>query len=190
MNATTQTTQVLLQLGKGDPSAAGKLLPLVYDELRAMAEHYFRGQPTDHTLQPTALVHEAFLKLVDQTAVNWQGRAHFLAVSATAMRQILVDHARARAAAKRGGDRLQLTLDEALTPMGDSPDFDLLALNEALSQLAELDERQGRIVEMRFFGGMKVKEIAEVLGVAKTTVDNLWRAAQAWLNVRLRGESS
>lgn len=190
MDATTQTTQVLQQLGDGDRSAAGKLMPLVYDELRAMADHYFRGQPTDHTLQPTALVHEAFLKLVDQTAVNWQGRAHFLAVSATAMRQILVDHARARATAKRGGDRFQMTLDEALTPFGGSPDLDLLALNEALSQLAELDERQGRIVEMRFFGGMKVKEIAEVLGVAKTTVDNLWRAARAWLNVRLRGESS
>ncbi len=188
MHENTDTTDILRRLNSGDGSATAELLPLVYQELRAIAGHYFRDQPADHTLQPTALVHEAFLKLVNQTGASWQSRAHFLAVAATAMRQILVDHARARAAAKRGGDRLQLTLDEAVVPASGAHEVDMLALHEFLTTLATLDERQGRIVEMRFFGGMRVKEIAEVLGVTKTTVDNLWRAARAWLNAQLSGE--
>lgn len=189
MDSATDATQLLNAIGQGSKSAADALLPLVYDELRSIAERYFRGQPADHTLQPTALVHEAFLRLIDRTADDWKSKAHFLAVAATAMRQILVDHARNRATAKRGGKRRPLTLDEAALPTGDAPDGDILALNDALSRLGELDARQGKIVEMRFFGGMKVEEIAEVLGVAKTTVDNHWRAARAWLNVRLRDDT-
>lgn len=188
MDENPDTTDILRKLSSGDGSATAELLPLVYQELRAIAGQYFRDQPSDHTLQPTALVHEAFLKLVGQSGIAWQSRAHFLAVAATAMRHILVDHARARATAKRGGDRLQLTLDEAVVPAGGPPDLDMLALHESLTKLTKLDDRQGRIVEMRFFGGMKVKEIAEVLGVTKTTVDNLWRAARAWLNAQLSGE--
>jgi RNA polymerase sigma factor (TIGR02999 family) len=188
MHENTDATDILRRLNSGDGSATSELLPLVYQELRAIAGQYFRGQPADHTLQPTALVHEAFLKLVDHSDIAWQSRAHFLAVAAKAMRQILVDHARARATAKRGGDRILLTLDEAVVGAVETPEIDLLALNEFLTKLAELDDRQGRIVEMRFFGGMRVKEIAEVLGVTKTTVDNLWRAARAWLNVQLSGE--
>ncbi len=189
MDSTADATQLLQAIGRGSKSAADALLPLVYDELRSIAERYFRGQPADHTLQPTALVHEAFLRLIDRTANHWKSEAHFLAVAATAMRQILVDHARSRATAKRGGKHRTLTLDEAALPQSETPDEDLLALNDVLSQLGELDARQCRIVEMRFFGGMKVEEIAEVLGVAKTTVDNHWRAARAWLNVRLRDDT-
>lgn len=189
MDSTTDATQLLHAVGQGSKSAADALLPLVYDELRSMAKRYFRGQPADHTLQPTALVHEAFLRLIDRTAEDWKSKAHFLAVAATAMRQILVDHARGRATAKRGGKRRPLTLDEAALSQGETADEDLLALNEALSRLGELDARQCKIVEMRFFGGMKVEEIAEVLDVTKTTVDNHWRAARAWLNVRLRDDA-
>jgi RNA polymerase sigma factor (TIGR02999 family) len=135
-------------------------------------------------LQPTALVNEAFLKLVDQTRVEWQSRAHFLAVAARAMRQILIDHARGRATAKRGGDLCRVTMDEAITPITDH-DPELLDLDEALQRLAAIDERQSRIVELRFFGGMSVEEVAHVLNVSKTTVEADWRMARAWIRREL-----
>ncbi len=177
-------TRVLGELGQGDSSATERLLPLVYDELRAMAGAYFRQQQADHTLQPTALVHEAFFRLIDQTSVEWKDRAHFFAVAATAMRQILTDHARRRRAAKRGGHLQRVTLDAAVTPPAVSQ-VDLIDLDDALAQLAELDERKHRIVVMRFLGGLTVEDVAHVLDVSKTTVESDWRAARAWLSVRL-----
>lgn len=179
-----EATRALEQLGEGDASAAQRLLPVVYAELRALAGSYFRGQPADHTLQPTALVHEAFVRLIDQTSVKWKSRAHFMAVAATAMRHILTDHARRSGAVKRGGDqqRVELTDGVALTPAGH---IDLVALDEALKKLASFDTRKHRIVELRFFGGLSVEEAAEVLGVSKSTVEAEWRAARAWLGVEL-----
>ena len=183
-----EATRVLSELGRGDASAAQRLLPLVYDELRALAGAHFRRQEADHTLQPTALVHEAFLRLVDQTSVEWNDRPHFFAVAATAMRQILIDHARRRRAAKRGGQMQRVTLDAAGTPPTESP-IDLIALDDALAALAALDERKHQVVVMRFFGGLSVDEVANVLEVSKTTVESDWRSARAWLGVRLeRGE--
>lgn len=182
-------TQVLTELGRGDASAAQRLLPLVYDELRALAGGYLRRQPANHTLQPTALVHEAFVRLVDQTSVEWNDRAHFFAVAATAMRQILTDHARRRRAAKRGGNLQRVTLDAAVTPRAEAQ-IDLVALDDALSQLVALDERKHRVVVMRFFGGLAVEDVARVLGVSKTTVESDWRAARAWLSVRLTEEQT
>lgn len=183
-----EATKALTDLGRGDASAAQRLLPLVYDELRALAGAHFRRQEADHTLQPTALVHEVFLRLVDQTSVEWNGRPHFLAVAATAMRQILIDHARRRRAAKRGGHLQRVTLAAVGTPTADK-EVDLIALDDALAELAALDERKHRVVVMRFFGGLTVEEVAQVLEVSKTTVESDWRSARAWLGVRLeKGE--
>jgi RNA polymerase sigma factor (TIGR02999 family) len=149
-----------------------------------MAGAAFRGQPADHTLQPPALVHEVFLKIVDQTGVDWRDRAHFFAVAATAMRQILVDHARAAGAAKRGGNRQRVSLSRAqAADNGDA--MDVLALHEVLDELARLDPRQARVVELRFFAGLSVSEAAEVLGVSKRTVDLDWQMARAWLSQAL-----
>ena len=177
-------TQVLSDLTRGDASAADRLMPLVYSQLRALAGSFFRNQPANHTIQPTALVHEAFVRLVDQTEVHWRDRAHFFAVAATAMRQILTDHARRRRSAKRGHGWRQVALDEAPGAKEQHP-IDLIALDEALSRLAELDNRKHRVVELRFFGGLSVEDVAEVMGVSKTTVENDWRAARAWLNREL-----
>ncbi len=181
MTVSHDTTRILLELGKGDESAASKLLPLVYDELRGLAGHYMQLERPNHTLQPTALVNEAYLKLVDQSRVNWRNRAHFLAVAAEVIRRILVDHARGKAAAKRGGGQRRVPLD--LAEPGDPPtgDVDLLALDDALTHLGELSERQLRVVELRFFGGLKVEETAHVLDVSEATVKNDWRVARAWL---------
>ncbi len=178
------TTQLLHALDGDAPSAAQRLFAVVYDELRALAGGCFQHQRPDHTLQPTALVNEAFLKLVDQTRIEWQSRAHFLAVAARAMRQILIDHARGRATAKRGGDLCRVTMDEAITPITDY-DPELLDLDEALQRLAAMDERQSKIVELRFFGGMTVDEVAHVLNVSKTTVEADWRMARAWIRREL-----
>jgi RNA polymerase sigma-70 factor (ECF subfamily) len=174
------TTRLLADLARGDDSAAARLLPLVYDELHAVAASYFRRQPPDHTLQPTALVHEAYLRLVRQEDRAWESRAHFMAVASKAMRQILVNHAQRRAAAKRGGDRRRLTLQAELTP-APQQEVELMALDEALKKLAVLSERVGRVVELRFFGGLTVDEVAHVLGVSKRTVEGDWRTARAWL---------
>jgi RNA polymerase sigma factor (TIGR02999 family) len=183
-------TLLLAEVGRGDPSAAARLMELVYAELRALAGDYARRQRADHTLQPTALVHEAFLKLVDADSAEWKDRAHFFAVAATAMRQILTDHARAQRAQKRGGEWQKVTLSDVALP-GDpgasagQRAIDLILLDDALSELAAFDARKHRIVEMRFFGGLTVEDVARLEGVSTTTVESEWRAARAWLSVRL-----
>lgn len=171
---------VLKAWSGGDHEAADKLMPLVYDELRKVAAQYLRKERPDHTLQPTALVNEAYLKLVDITHVDWQDRAHFFAVASQVMRHILVDYARAKATDKRGGAIQKLALDEAIS-FSNEQDIDLLALDDALKQLAAFDEQQSRIVEMRFFGGLSVEETAVVLGISPATVKREWALAKAWL---------
>jgi RNA polymerase sigma factor (TIGR02999 family) len=178
-------TEILAQAAGGDDSAAARLLPLVYDELRALAQSFFQLERPDHTLEPTALVHEAFMRLVDQTRVEWKSRAHFFAVAATAMRRILADHARRHRALKRGGDQKRVPLTNVPTPSGGSL-IDLVDLDDALERLAALDQRQYRIVELRFFGGLTVEQVAGVLGVSKTTVENEWRMVRAWLSAELK----
>jgi RNA polymerase sigma-70 factor (ECF subfamily) len=173
-------TQILQEVSGGDKDAPARLMPLVYDELRRLADYYLRQERPDHTLQPTALVHEAYLKLVDQTRVDWQNRAHFFGVAAQLMRRILVDHARRHRASKRGGLQQKMALDEAVD-YSQPRDVDLLALDEALNALAKLDERQSRIVELRFFGGLTIEETAEALGVSPATVKVDWSMAKAWL---------
>ncbi|NNF44481.1 MAG: sigma-70 family RNA polymerase sigma factor [Phycisphaerales bacterium] len=181
-------TRALTTLAGGDPSSAEQLFPLVYDELRELAGSYFRRQPADHTLQPTALVNEAYLRLIRGVAGGWNDREHFLAVAATAMRQILVNHAERRAALKRGGDRRRLTLAVAGDRAGDgTPEpLDLLGLDEALRGLSELDARKVRVVELRYFAGLTHEQIARVLGISLSTVEGDWRMARAWLAGRLR----
>lgn len=167
-----QATALLVRINDGDAQAAGDLLPLVYEHLRALAGSYFRGQPADHSLQPTALVHEAYLKLVNSPSESWNGRMHFCAVAATAMRQILHDRARRRRAAKRGGGEAErVPLEQMVTPTGGET-IDLLVLDEALERLTRLAPRRARIVELRFFGGLTIAEAAEVLSVSHATVEN------------------
>jgi RNA polymerase sigma factor (TIGR02999 family) len=155
-------------------------MPLVYDELRRVAQNYLNRERPDHTLQATALVHEAYLKLVNQTSVDWRDRAHFFGLASQMMRHILVDHARRNQAAKRGGLAQRLTLVEAVS-FPEQKDFDLVALDEALTRLAELDIQQSRIVEMRFFGGLTIEETAMAVGVSVATLNREWRVAKAWL---------
>ncbi len=181
-----EITRLLMRVSDGDSATAGELLPLVYEQLRAIAGSYFRGQPADNTLQPTALVHEAYLKLVNAPSRDWNGRVHFCAVAATAMRQILHDRARRRKTAKRGGDARRVPLDWMVTPTNKST-IDLEALDEALERLSQLSPRQARMVELRYFGGLTIDETAQVLDVSAATVENDWRVARAWLNRELRG---
>ncbi len=173
-------TQILQDVSRGDSDAPARLMPLVYDELRRLANHYLRQERPDHTLQPTALVHEAYLKLIDQTRVDWQNRAHFFGVAAQLMRRILVDHARRHQASKRGGFQQKLALDEAVD-YSQPRDLDLVALDDALNALAKLDVRQSQIVELRFFGGLTIEETAAALGVSPATVKVDWSMAKAWL---------
>jgi RNA polymerase sigma factor (TIGR02999 family) len=182
-----ELTQVLDAIDDGDNAAADRLMPLVYDDMRALAADYMKRETPGHTLQPTALVNEAFLKLVDQSRVEWAGRSHFFAVGAEIMRRILVDHARAKKRVKRGGDRerLELTEDCQVSP---SPSVDLLAIDEALAKLAKRDARQAKIVELRFFGGLTVEEVAGVLGMSKRTVEAEWTMIRAWLRRELADE--
>ncbi len=187
-STSSDATRIVNALAAGDHQAAEQLMPLVYDEFRRLADDYLRQETRAITLQPTALVHEAYLKLIDQTRVNWQGRTHFFAVGAQAMRRILVDHARARHRAKRGGGWQRVTLDEHLL-LSPQRDADLLAVDEAIEKLAKLDPRQARIVELRFFGGLSVEEVAEVLGVSKRTVENEWKIIRAWLRRELSEEA-
>ena len=178
-------TQLLIDWGKGDQAALERLMPLVYSELRRLASNYLRRERAEHTLQPTALVNEAYLKLVDQRNAKWQNRAHFFGISAQLMRRILVDHARQRQVAKRGGSeqqRLSITSVEAIIKQ---PEIDLLALNEALDELARMDPQQSRIVELKFFGGLSIEETAEVIGVSHATVERDWKMARAWLRRQL-----
>lgn len=182
----TMLTQLLARLSAGDRQAADVLLPLVYDELRLIAERCFRRQPSGHTLQPTALVHEAYLRLADTHGTDWKDRAHFFAVAALAMRQILVNHALARAAQKRGGDRRRVAIEEGVVAAGGPPgELDILDLNASLEKLKAIDERKHRLVELRFFAGLSVEEVAEVMGLSKSTVEADWRSARAWLNLEL-----
>ena len=178
-------TVLLSQLTQGDQAAAERLMPLVYDELKRLARGYMRREREDHTLQTTALVHEAYLKLVRQQATNWQGRAHFFGIAAQLMRRILIDHARGHLREKRGGALVVLPLDEALAFSTEHSD-NLLKLDEALKRLSKLDPRQGRVVELRFFGGLSVEEIAECLNVSPKTVKRDWVVAKAWLYGELR----
>jgi RNA polymerase sigma-70 factor (ECF subfamily) len=173
-------TQLLIELTRGNHAAVDALLPLIYDELRSLAANYLRRERPDHTLQPTALVHEAYLRLVDQTRVNWQNRAHFFGVAAQMMRRILVDHARAHKAGKRGADFERFSLDENIDKAVERS-HELVALDEALRELAEIDEQKSRIIELRYFGGLTVEETAEVLGLSPVTVKRHWRMAKAWL---------
>ena len=178
-------TRILIRVRSGDQEALSTLMPLVYGELKRMAAAYMRREGSEHTLQPTALVHEAYFRLADQKIDNWQNRAHFYGVAAQCMRRILVDHARSKAAEKRGGDRTAATLSavDYLVPE-DTPD--LVALSDALDLLAEINERQANVVEMRFFGGLSVEETAEALGASPATVKRDWSYARAWLKRQLQ----
>ena len=179
----TDITDLLLRWNSGDKSAFDHITTVVYDELRRLASALLTRERAGHTLSATALVHEAYLRLVDQNRVQWQNRAHFFAISARLMRRILVDHARQRGAAKRGGGN-KVALEDAGV-LAAQPELDVLALNQALEKLARLDPQQGRIVELRFFGGLTEEEIADILGVAPITVKREWAAAKAWLKQEL-----
>jgi RNA polymerase sigma factor (TIGR02999 family) len=178
--APNEVTNLLLRWGGGDKEALDALAPLVYDELRRLAGRYLRRERSDHTLQSTALVHEAYLRLIDQRNVRWQNRAQFFGLAAELIRRILVDHARARVAAKRGGSAYKLTLDEALDAAAPR-DLDLVRLDDVLQGLSTMDPQQGRIVELRFFAGLTIEETAEVLGISPATVKRDWLVAKAWL---------
>jgi RNA polymerase sigma factor (TIGR02999 family) len=173
-------TRLLAEWQAGDQSALDRLMPIVYNELRRIAARYLHSERTGHTLQTTALVHEAYLRLVDETHIQWQGRAHFFGVAATLIRNILVDHARTQKAAKRGGGAQKLSLDEALAvPAGH--ETDILAVDDALQALSKIDKQQGRIVELRFFAGLTIEETAEILQISLSTVKRDWILAKTWI---------
>ena len=174
-------TQLLIGWSKGDKEALDKLVPLVYDELRRQAARYLRHERVGHTLQTTALIHEAYLRLVDQKNAQWQNRAHFFGIAAKLMRRILVDHARTKKRAKRGGSDIRVSLSDANLKV-QAQDLDIVALDEALERLAAIDEQQSRIVELKFFSGLTVEETAEVLGISTATVKRDWSMAKAWLH--------
>ncbi len=187
--ARERVTGLLARLAGGEGEVREQLLPVVYDELRRVAAAYLARERVDHTLQPTALVHEAYLKLVDQTALRYEGRAQFFALAARAMRQILVDHARTKGRLKRGGGGARLTLDDNQPTPTELSIPDLLAIDEALEKLSRLDERKARLVEMRFFAGLSSDEAAEALGIARSTAAEDWRFTKAWLRRELEGEA-
>jgi RNA polymerase sigma factor (TIGR02999 family) len=176
-----QATKYLLDWSRGDTDAPAHLFPLVYDELRQLARSYLRQERSDHTLQATGLVHEAYLRMVDQSLTNLKNRAHFFGIAAQVMRRILVDHARRHRAEKRGGDWEKLELDESLLP-NDDRNLDLIALDDALQDLMKFDPRQSQVVELRFFGGLTNEEVGEVLDISPRTVKREWRVARAWLH--------
>lgn len=176
---------LLSALTRGEEAAASKLMPVVYNELRRLAGIYMRREREDHTLQATALVHEAYLKLIDQRSVNWQSRAHFFGISAQLMRRILIDHARGHKRDKRGGDQQKVSLDDVFL-FAEQESDELLAVDDSLNRLARLDPRQARVVELRFFGGLSVEEAADVMGVSPKTVKREWSVAKAWLAADLK----
>ena len=182
-------TQWLLDRGRSDKRGLDQMLPVLYEELHRLASHYLSREATGHTLQPTALVHEAYLRLVDQRRVDWRNRAQFLGLAANMMRRILVNHARDRAARKRGGGAaaVSLSLVEALPGR---PDVELIALEHALQQLAAMDERKSKVVELKFFGGLTIEEIAEVLQISGATVEREWAFARAWLYEAIEGKEA
>ena len=187
--STGEVTQLLQGWSVGNREALDKLLPLVYDELRRLAHSYLTHERPDHTLQTTALVHEAYLKLIDQRSVNWQNRAHFFAISAQAMRRILLDNARRHTAAKRGSGGQKVSLDEVATLSRDTANVSLISLDEALQKLATIDADQSRIVELRYFGGLTIEETAEVLQTSPSSVQREWTIARAWLYNAIAGRA-
>ncbi len=180
-------TDLLVGYGRGDKGALDKLVPIVYDELRRQAARYLKREQAGHSLQTTALIHEAYLRLVDQHNVQWQNRAHFFGIAAQMMRRILVDHARTKKRAKRGGSDIRVSLTGAGASIK-AKDMDVVALDEALNRLAELDEQQSRVVELRFFSGLTVAETAAVMGISPATVKRDWSMARAWLHRELSGD--
>lgn len=183
--ASGDVTILLSELVKGDEAAASKLFPLLYEELRRLAGNYMRRERGDHTLQPTALVHEAYIKLVRQRSADWQGRAHFFGIAARVMRTILVDHARGHLRDKRGGGERLVPIDEVLV-FAPEQSQELVRLDQAVERLTEIDPRQGKIVELRFFGGLTVEQTADVLGISPKTVKRDWSMAKAWLHGELK----
>jgi RNA polymerase sigma factor (TIGR02999 family) len=180
-------TQWLLDWGRSDKRGLDQMLPVLYEELRRLASHYLSLEATGHTLQPTALVHEAYFRLVDQRRVDWRNRAQFLGLAANMLRRILVNHARDRAAQKRGGGVAAVSLSLVEAPSG-RPDIELIALEDALQRLAALDERKSKVVELKFFGGLTIEEIAEVLQISAATVEREWAFARAWLYEAIEGK--
>jgi len=182
-----EITQLLVDWSNGNQAALDQLMPLVYTELRQLAHWYMRRERPGHTMQTTALIHEAYLRLVDQTQVRWENQAHFFGIAARLMRQILIEHARSHTRAKRGGGAVTLSLDEAAL-VSQARAVELLALNDALERLATVDPRKSRVVELRFFGGLSVEETARVLNIASNTVLRDWRLAKAWLHREISHE--
>lgn len=186
MQAQPNITEVLERWSNGEQSALDELVPLIYKELRRLAGNYIRRERHDHTLQPTALINEVFVRLIDQDDIKWQNRAHFFGIAARLMRRILVDHARNQQAAKRGGGQYSLSLSRA-DRIASQPSVDLLAVHLALQELEELDPQQSRVVELRFFGGLTIEETAEVMGLGHATVEREWKMARSWLRHELGG---
>jgi RNA polymerase sigma factor (TIGR02999 family) len=180
-------TGLLARYGRGDKESLDELMPIVYDELRRQAARYLRREKAGHTLQTTALIHEAYVRLVDQRNVQWQNRAHFFGIAAQMMRRILVDHARSKQRVKRGGSEIRVSLSDATVAVK-GQDLDVVALDEALERLGQIDEQQSRVVELRFFSGLSVEETAAVMGISKSTVKRDWSMAKAWLHRELSGE--
>ena len=185
--STHGVTDLLLDLSNGKREAVDELLPIIYDELKRIAANYLRRERPDHTLQPTALVHEAYLKFIDQNSVKWENRAHFFGVAAQAMRRILVDHARSHLADKRGAGVEPISIDAGFIDVSNEKASSLHELDAALNKLAELEPKRSRLVELRYFGGLSIPETAEVLGVSEATVIRQWRVARAWLYQEISG---
>jgi len=185
MTEKSDVTRLLNKAQNGDKESLDKLLPLIYDELRRVAANQLRAERENHTLQATALVHEAYLRLLEQQEVDWQNRAHFFSIAAEMMRRILVNYAVQRNAKKRGDGVTRISLDDAISFSNGETDLDLVSLDAALKRLAEFDENQARIVELRFFGGLTIEEVAEVLDISESTVKREWKMAKAWLKTQL-----
>ena len=190
MESSTRDSVTLLlgKMANGEEGAAAQLIPMVYDELRRLAGGYMRRERTDHTLQPTALVHEAYMKLVEQRSVDWQSRAHFFGIAAQMMRRILIDHARGHLRDKRGGGVIPVPIDDELV-FAPEQSSELVRLDESLERLAKIDPRQSKIVELRFFGGLTVEQTADVLGISAKTVKRDWSMAKAWLHGDLKANT-
>lgn len=187
MSDSKDVTGLLIDLSRGENRAADEFLPIVYDELKRIARYYMSKERASHTLQATALVHETYLKLIDQKKVDWQNRAHFFGLASEIMRRILVNHARDRKAEKRGGEFQQVSLSLAINEI-QQKDVDILVLNDALEELSKFDERKAKVVEMKFFGGLTTKEMCEVLQVSDATVEREWTFAKAWLFSKMKEE--